>query len=107
MRNEIAYNKLQRYVDCIILTSMRYIPPKYNKPLQWLNVDRIITEVKTIDFAEFHNATMLFDIFDILIWQVALDVISREKLTEVIDALSENPLFEPMTNFIISAHKRP
>ena len=89
----------------MISMKMDNIPPKYNKPSQWLNLDKIITEVKTIAFEDFHNAAMLIDIFDLLSWQVALGVISREKLTEFIDALSENPLFELAVVFIISAEK--
>lgn len=107
MRNEIAYNKLQRHADYMIITSAEYIPPQYSKPSQWLNLDKMITEVETINFADFHNATMLFDIFDILTWQVALGVISRDKLTEFINALSKNPLVEPTVNFIIAAQKLP
>lgn len=107
MRNEIAYNKLQRHADYMIITSAGYIPPKYSRPSQWLNVDKIITEIKTIHFDDFHNAAMIFSIFEILTWQVALDIITREKLTEFIDALSENPLFEPTVNFIIAAQKLP
>lgn len=107
MRNEIVYNKLQKYADYMIITSSDDIPPKYNMPSQWLNLDRIITEVKTIAFSDFHNAAMIFDIFDVLTWQVALGVISREKLTEFIDALAENSLFEPTANFIIAVQKLP
>ena len=105
MTNAIAYNAIQRHADYMIRTKMDNIPPRYNKPSQWLNLDKIITEVKIIAFEDFHNAAMLIDIFDLLTWQVALGVISRDKLTEFIDALSKNPLFELAVVFIISAEK--
>lgn len=105
MKNEIAYNKLQRHADCIIMVLVDYIPPKYSKPSQWLNLDRIISDVKTLQFADFHNATMIFDIYNILTCQVVLDIITRDKLTEFICALSENPQAEPMAEFIRTAHK--
>lgn len=103
MKNELVYIKLESYADKRILDLLDYIPPKYSKPTQILNVDKVIAEVKTIHADDFHNAMMLYHIFEILLWQVALDMIPRKKLTEFIDAVSENPQAEPLATFIINA----
>lgn len=105
MRNEIKYIMLQQHTDEMLETMRDFTPPVVPHVSQWIDMEKIIKDIPKLD-VEFYNAEMIVHAYDMLLWQTALGIITREKLTEFIDALAESSLFPPIVDFIISIHKK-
>lgn len=81
-----------------------FVPPNGTTATQWLNVDQVINDIKFLS-PDFCNFELIVYVYNILLWQCSLRIITREKLSEFITALTLNQNSPEIVNYIISIHK--
>lgn len=101
--NEIKYIMFQIHTDRVLEELADYVPPVIPYFPRWIDVEKVIKDIPKIK-GEFYCVEMIFYAYNILLWQTTFGIITREKLTEFIDALAQNNHFAPIVEFIMSVH---